>query len=97
MTSNTDIEIAFAWYDSSEWPLWRETCEDGEEFFGREYSQWVELAERAIAEQESLGRVVRKTPIRIEAFLEWTERKKMGTGPRARAAFAAFHSQPEES
>lgn len=86
---NSDLQIAVAWYDKSEWTIWKTVCSDGDTFFGVPYETWLECATTAKEDQEALGRTVIAVPTGIADLLGGAEQNQRGTGADARSAFSA--------
>lgn len=83
-------EIVLAAYDPEEWNSWRNSCEDGEQFFAEDYSAWLKRLSAFIEDMRAQGVSVRTVPMRLKEFLEWARVNKKRSGTKSRAEYASY-------
>ena len=88
MTSEEDIEVAFCWYEPSEWEILKRTAADSETLDDT-YEEWKSNANRAISEFYTQGIKIKKISMRMYEFEIWCEENNYINNSEARSEYAA--------
>ena len=82
------VQIGVAWYTEQEWAKVRSAAVDSERFEST-YSEWVAMAEEALAEMLARGVVAEKCCIQSDTLLAWCLAHGRLNDAASRAAFVS--------
>lgn len=82
------VQIGVAWYTEQDWAKVRAAAVDSERFESS-YSEWVAMAEHALAEMLARGVVAERCYINSDALLAWCLAHGRRNDAASRAAFVS--------
>ena len=88
MTSAEGIEVAFCWYESSEWEILKRTATDSETLDDT-YEEWKSNAARAISEFTAQGIIIKKISMKMYELETWCKENSYINNSEARSEYAA--------
>jgi hypothetical protein len=80
--------LGFAWYTEEQWQRLRELADDVEALDAR-YADWLETAERAMADLAANGVIAVKVLVDVAEAASWCTRHSQAFDSAGRAAFVA--------
>lgn len=92
--SPTAVQFSVGWYTEHEWAKVRAAAADAE-LFEATYAEWVEMAERSIADLRARGIIAAKLFLTADKLLAWCLAHGKPNNSASRAQFVSQQARDE--